>query len=133
MTKTWKAIERKVASFFGSKRTPLSGGNSGHSRSDSLHHTLFIETKYRAVHSAVTLWRKTAVLAAKEKKMPVVALAEKGSRGFWLVIHSEDLQAVAEQRFEAEVRAEQAGLPICDGHKGECSGDCDDCEHHAKQ
>lgn len=130
MTKTWKAIERKVASFFGSKRTPLSGGNSGHSRSDSLHSILFIETKYRKVHSAVTLWRKTSVLAAKEKKIPVVALAEKGSRGFWIVVHSEDLRAVASQRLVALMRAKRDGIDICDGHKGNCSGDCNNCEHH---
>lgn len=130
ISKTWKSIERKVASYFGSKRTPLSGGNSGHSRSDSLHPTLFIETKYRAVHSAVTLWRKTAILAAKEKKMPVVALAEKGSRGFWLVIHSEDLHAVTNQRLIAQMIAKRDGKEICGGHRGECSGDCDTCGHH---
>jgi hypothetical protein len=130
MTKTWKAIERKVASFFGSKRTPLSGGNSGHSRSDSLHPVLFIETKYRKKHSAVQLWRKTAVLADLESKKPVVALAEKGSRGFWLVVHSSDLMAVANQRLLAMRKAELHGTEICDGDKGECSGDCDNCEHH---
>lgn len=130
MTKTWKAIERKVASFFGSKRTPLSGGNSGHTRSDSLHDRLFIETKYRKKHSAVQLWRKTAALAHIEGKIPVVALAEKGSRGFWLVIHSEDLRAVASQRLVALMRAKRDSENICDGHKGDCSGDCDNCEYH---
>ena len=128
--KTWKKIEQKVASFFGSKRTPLSGGNSGHTRSDSLHPVLYIETKYRVVHSAVRLWRTTATLADLEEKIPVVALAEKGSRGFWLVIHSEDLQDVANQRSVAELMAKQLDTEICDGHKGECGGDCDNCEHH---
>lgn len=128
--KTWKSIERKVASFFGSKRTPLSGGNSGHTRSDSLHPVLYIETKYRKEHSAINLWRKTAVLADLEKKVPVVALAEKGSRGFWLVVHSEDLHAVTNQRLVAQMMAKQLNTEICDGHKGECGGDCDNCEHH---
>ena len=68
----WKVIERKVASFFGVRRNPLSGGNAGHSRSDSLHELLFLETKYRVKHSAVQLWRKTEKLAHKEGKIPVV-------------------------------------------------------------
>lgn len=131
--KTWKAIERKVASFFGCKRTPLSGGNSGGTRSDSLHDLLFIETKYRKVHSAVRLWHKTALLALKENKIPVVALSEKGKRGFWLVVHAYDLQAVANQRLVAMKKARAESTDICDGHKGDCSGDCDNCEHHHKE
>ena len=125
--KTWKAVERKVASFFGAKRTPLSGGNSGHTRSDTLHDILFVETKYRKVHSAVQLWRKTEKLAYKENKIPVVALAEKGARGFWLLVHAGDLTAVANQRTVA-VKVSN-GDELCDAHKGNCSGDCENCEH----
>mgnify|MGYP000423855145 CR=1 FL=1 len=44
---TWKKLERRVARFFGSERTPLSGGNSKHTRSDSLHPDLFIEAKHK--------------------------------------------------------------------------------------
>jgi hypothetical protein len=47
MGKTWKAVERRVARFFGSERTPMSGGNSKHTRSDSLHPRLYIEVKSR--------------------------------------------------------------------------------------
>ena len=130
ISKTWKAIERKVASYFFSKRTPLSGGNSGHTRSDSLHSTLFIETKYRIKHSAVQLWHKTAVLAKKEDKIPVVALCEKGKRGFWLVIHASDLIFVANERLVALTKARADGTDICDGNKGECGGDCEVCENH---
>ena len=93
-TKTWKKIEGKVADFFGTKRTPLSGGNSGHTRSDTLHEKFFIETKYRKSFSVVELWRKTAVLAKKEKKIPVVCLAEKNKTGFWVLIHCDDLKKV---------------------------------------
>ena len=98
MTKTWKSVERKVAAFFGTKRTPLSGGNSGHTRSDTLHQALFIETKYRVKHSAVQLWRKTEELARKENKIPVVALVEKGARGYWFLVHASDLLSVADER-----------------------------------
>jgi len=95
---TWKNIERRVAGFFGSERTALSGGNSKITRSDSLHDTLFIETKYRVSHSAVTLWRSTKELADLEDKIPVVCLSEKGKQGFWVLCHSGDLQAIANQR-----------------------------------
>ena len=94
--KTWKTIESRIARFFGSERTPLSGGNSKHTRSDSLHPRIFVEAKYRQKHSAVTLWRETAALAKKESKIPVVALSEKGKSGFWLLVHSDDLSSVAE-------------------------------------
>ena len=101
MSKTWKNIERKIASFFGSERTPLSGGNSKITRSDSLHDLLFIETKYRVRHSAVTLWRDTKGKADVENKIPVVCLSEKGKQGFWVMCHSGDLTAIANQRLIA--------------------------------
>ena len=95
---TWKAIERKVAKFFGVGRNPLSGGNGKHTRSDTLHPVLFVEVKYRPTHSAVTLWRQTSVKAKEEKKIPVVVLSEKGKTGFWVMCHSSDLIAVAQER-----------------------------------
>ncbi len=98
MKNTWKKIEMKIAKFFGSTRTPLSGGNSKITRSDSLHDLLFIETKYRKTHSAITLWRNTRQLALSENKIPVCCLAEKGKAGFWVVCHSSDLTAIANQR-----------------------------------
>ena len=102
MKNTWKAIERRIASFFGSERTPLSGGNSKITRSDSLHDILFVETKYRVKHSAVTLWRGTKEMADVENKIPVVCLSEKGKQGFWIVCHSADLTAIANQRVIAK-------------------------------
>ena len=96
MGKTWKAVERRIARFFGAERNPLSGGNGKQSRSDSLHPTLFIEAKWRKAHSAVTLWRETAAMAKAEDKVPVVCLAERGKEGFWVVCHSSDLGAVAD-------------------------------------
>lgn len=87
---TWKQSERDVAAFFHTQRTSLSGGNSKITRSDTMHETLFIEVKYRAKHSAVQLWDKTRELAELEGKTPIVALKEKGRKGFWLLIHSDD-------------------------------------------
>ncbi len=40
-----KTQERRVARFFGVERTPLSGGASRHTRSDTLHPTLYVEVK----------------------------------------------------------------------------------------
>lgn len=92
---TWKARERQIARDFGAERNPLSGGNGKHTRSDSLHPALFIEAKLRQKHTVVTLYDETAALAKKEGKTPVVALAEKGRPGYWLVLRPEDLEAVA--------------------------------------
>lgn len=83
--------------MFSTTRTPLSGGNSRHTRSDSLEPFLFIEAKYRQKHSVLTLFRETKKLAAKEKapdgkaKIPVVALAEKNQKGVYFLLHSDDL------------------------------------------
>ncbi len=108
---TWKQRERQIALYFGTKRTPLSGGNSRHTRSDSLHPRLFVESKLRVKHSAVSLWRKTADLARAEGKTPVIALCEKHRPGFWIMVHSSDLQAVASEAADlpepVEVIAEQ--------------------------
>ena len=106
----WKGRERQIAEFFGTRRTPLSGGNSGHTRSDTLHKLLFIEAKQRKKHTAVTLWDETDLLARAEGKIPVVALTEKGRRGFWLVIHSSDLGSVSNQRDDAV--SDKLGLTI---------------------
>lgn len=100
MKKTWKSVERKIATYFGTRRTPLSGGNSGHTRSDTLHPRLFVETKYRKVFSVLNLWREVKILAKKENKTPVVCLSEKGKPGFWLLIHSSNLLDIAKERAE---------------------------------
>jgi hypothetical protein len=94
-TKTWKSRERKIAAYFGTQRTPLSGGNSGHTRSDTLHPTLFIEAKHRKRHAVISLWEETKKLAEKESKTPVIALTQHGKHGFWIMMHSDDLLDVA--------------------------------------
>ena len=101
---TWKGRERQVARFFGTDRTPLSGGNSRYTRSDTLNKKLFVETKMRKNHSAVTLWDQTNALAKQEGKTPVVALVEKGRPGFWVMVHSSDLESVAR-----EVKSDKQG------------------------
>jgi len=97
-TNTWKSRERQVAAFFSAKRTPLSGINSGHTSADVIHKRLFIEQKHRKRHSILTLFRAVKKLARKENKIPVVTLTEHGRQGFWILVHSSDLTAVANQR-----------------------------------
>ena len=90
--KAWKQRERKVADSFGGTRTPLSGGNGKVTRADVIHDDLFIECKLRAKHTAVTLWDDTKKLADLENKTPVICLCEKNRKGFWVMVHSDDLE-----------------------------------------
>ena len=96
MKKTWKSVERTVASIFGTERTPLSGGNSKITRSDTLSKDFFIECKYRKKHTAVTLFEATKELAKKEGKIPIVVLAEKGKHGKYILFNSNDFKNIVE-------------------------------------
>ena len=90
--RTWKKRESNVADFFQGRRTPLSGGNSKITRSDVIHEDLFIECKLKKKHTVITLWDATKKLAVKEGKTPVIALCEKERPGFWIMVHSSDLE-----------------------------------------
>lgn len=97
----WKGFEMKVAKFFGTRRVPLSGSNSGHNtNSDSLHEELYIECKVRNKIAIWSLFVDTENKAKVEKKVPVVALKQKGEKGYLLVIRPEDLQKVAKIQTE---------------------------------
>lgn len=99
---TWKGFERAVANFFSTKRVPLSGSNSGHNtNSDSLHPKMYIECKVRQKMSVWQLFTDTADKAKNEHKIPVVALKQKGERGYLLVLRAEDLQKIAEIQRES--------------------------------
>ena len=89
--KAWKRREREVARYFNGIRTSLSGGNSKVTKADVIHDELFVECKLRAKHSVISLWNETAELAKKEGKTPVIALCEKNRPGFWVMVHSSDL------------------------------------------
>ena len=89
--KAWKQRERDVASFFNGKRTPLSGIAGKVTSADVIHDKLFIECKLRAKHTVISLWDDTAKLAKDEDKTPVIALCEKNRPGFWVMVHSSDL------------------------------------------
>lgn len=99
----WKSFERTVANYFGTRRVPLSGSNSGHgTNSDSLHPKLYIECKVRGKISLWQLFVDTEKKAKVEKKLPVVAIKQKGERGYLLVMRPEDLQDIAKIQRESE-------------------------------
>lgn len=72
--KTWKALERRIAENLGTVRTPLSGGNSRHTTSDTLHPSLYVECKQRRVSALHTLFQKVRTEATKESKNPVLVI-----------------------------------------------------------
>jgi hypothetical protein len=95
-TQSWKDVERRIAKSWGTNRTPLSGGNSGHTRSDTLHKDVYIEVKHRQEFSVVNLWEDTKKKADKEHKVPIVALHRKGSQNVLYLIEEDDLLLVVE-------------------------------------
>ncbi len=96
--KSWKAFERLVARFFGARgRTPLSGGNSGHTRSDTLHPRLFIECKRRMKIAVVKWYLEEKVKAEKEGKIPMLALKAPGQRSFLVLCDARDLRKITEE------------------------------------
>lgn len=95
----WKGFERVVAQFFGTRRVPLSGSNSGHNtNSDSLHDKLYIECKVRDKFSLWTIFKDTEAKAKEERKVPIVAIKQKSEKGFLLLIRPEDLEKITEIR-----------------------------------
>src|SRR5262249_37238759 len=81
------------------QRQVLSGscGRGDRSRSDTTHERLFIESKLRASSSVRSLWEKTRELARRERKVPVLLLYAKGKPGVLIVVHENDLAAVASE------------------------------------
>ena len=86
----WKAQERRIAGYFKTERTSLSGSGSKQTSSDTLHPKLYIETKDRKRHTLWTLFDDTKKKAKVEGKLPVICLTEPNRRGFLVVLCSDD-------------------------------------------
>jgi hypothetical protein len=100
--KTWKHKERHLAALFGTIRRPLSGGNGSHGteRDDAEHERVYLESKYSQRHALFSLWRHCRLNAAREahrkpKRRVVVGLFEKGLSDALLLVHQDDLIAIA--------------------------------------
>lgn len=78
--KAWKAFERRIAKSLGTVRTPLSGGASRLTRSDTLHPCLYVECKTQASIATHTQFQAIRQRARKEQMIPVMALHKKGSK-----------------------------------------------------
>ena len=70
----WKRAEREVAKRVGGTRTPLSGSSRLLTSSDVIHPRLYVEVKRRKRYAILTLMEQVEAKAAKEKKIPVLAL-----------------------------------------------------------
>lgn len=93
----WKSFERTVADFFGTRRVPLSGSNSGHgTNSDSLHPQFYIECKLRNKIALWQLFSDTENKAKVEGKIPIVAIKQKGAKGYLLIIRPDDLKNISD-------------------------------------
>lgn len=91
----WKKLERAVARFFGTERTgPMQSKNA----SDINHDLIHCQCKHAKRHAILTVWNAAKKEADKTGKIPCVAIKQKGRHGFWLMMHSSDLTAIANQR-----------------------------------
>ena len=45
-------------------------------------------------HAVISLWDDTKKLADAENNSPVIRLCQKNRKGFWIVVHEDDLQKV---------------------------------------
>lgn len=98
--KTWKNVEACFAKMFGTRRTPLSGSNSGHdTTSDSLHDRLYIEVKYRKEMATCTLFKDTEKKAKREGKIPMLGLKSRYGKPL-IVCRPEDIQQIAKEMVE---------------------------------
>ncbi len=102
VSKTWKSVEGRIAKYWGTTRTPLSGINSKHTSSDTLHKDYFIEIKHRKEWAIFNLFKRTRELANKEKKLPFLCLHEKNKAGFLICIHSDDFREIVRREFKNE-------------------------------
>jgi hypothetical protein len=107
MDKKWKQQERRVAKFFGTRRTPLSGSNSQHNtESDSLHGKLYIECKYRKQLFIFDEWPLVLEKANKENKIPVLSIKTMQIKDDVILIRLKDLDRIIEERKHALLQEE---------------------------
>jgi hypothetical protein len=92
---TWKRRERDAARFFGAERQPLSGSGGG--RRAPIRPTTGSTSNARCGRRppSGTSGSKPRDRARKERKTPVLTLFDKGKPGALIVVHQDDLAAVA--------------------------------------
>lgn len=108
MSKTWKTSESKCGIWLGayrsgsrSGRVPLSGANSGSTRSDTPHNTIFCEVKRSKTYlSAINLWEEYYKEDKKKESIHVLTLPITENKkiiakesDIWC-FHNEDSEAI---------------------------------------
>ncbi len=106
---TWKQGERRIAGMFGTIRTPLSGSNSRHTRSDTLHLDLFIEVKHRKKYPLEKTLFKTFHEANKEDKIPLMVFLKLHSPEPLVLCKLKDLKEIAEKMTSNDTNANKGG------------------------
>lgn len=92
MSSNWKAAERSVAKLFNTRRTPLSGMNSGHdTNADTLHPKLYIEVKYSQHWPLVDTLKALRAKATGCWSAVLVVGKKNGSKEMYTVLFLEDL------------------------------------------
>ncbi len=101
--RSWKALERRIASQFNTMRTPLSGSNSRQTSSDTLSDKYYIEVKERARLPFWDAYLKARGLAQKEGKRPLLAFHKKGYKGTIVMLTLEDFLELEEENGTAHM------------------------------
>lgn len=96
-TKNWKNVERRIARSFGTERTPLSGGASRHTLSDTLHKAYYIEIKHRARIPFMATYKEAVTNAKKEGKTPMVIFHQKHCHDPIVMISLKDFMEVTHE------------------------------------
>ena len=89
--KTWKSVERRVASMLGGERVKLSGINSGYSSGDVLDPNYLIEVKTKKQSSLHRLFSKVEKEAKAEQKTPLLVMHQKNTSKYLAVMDLEEL------------------------------------------
>jgi len=94
--KTWKVLERAANVFFGGlgRARAYFGWEKGNP--DVIHDLLHVQCKYRKKNTVVDWWQDTK--GYSKGKIPVLVIKKAGMNGFLVVVHKDDLTAVANQR-----------------------------------
>ena len=94
MSAIGRAFERVVAKAFGTTRAPVCN-NTTHS--DTFSDRFYVEVKTRKKLGLWALYEDTKQKAEAEHKIPVVAMKEKGKKGFLIITNPEYICQIAEQ------------------------------------
>lgn len=104
---TWKKFESRVAKALGGTRTPLSGGNSKHTRGDVIHNKFYVECKLSGDSDIMKLswqreWNDAKTRAKLEGKIPMFVHTRKGSSEPTIVMNFKDFVELIKLQKEVE-------------------------------